>query len=136
MTYGFRNRWPRRPATLLERARFRRWESRLTRSARRDLSESRSLELPAAGRVSVPAADGRKLVLGGQYLRVPAGTRLRVDLDLEVLAEMATELRGRRSERFEPADRSALCHDEGRRSWRTSVPRVGMAFACINALIA
>jgi hypothetical protein len=40
--------------------------------------------------VSVPAAGGKKLLIGGQYLRVPAGTILRVDLDLEVSGDQAT----------------------------------------------
>ncbi|MGB5367228.1 MAG: hypothetical protein WBN14_13285, partial [Polyangiales bacterium] len=31
----------------------------------------------------------KKLLLGGQYLRVPGGTTVRVDLDLEILGEQS-----------------------------------------------
>jgi len=37
----------------------------------------------------VRASDGKKLLIGGQYLRVPAGTNLEVVLDLEVLGDEA-----------------------------------------------
>jgi hypothetical protein len=40
--------------------------------------------------ISVPVEGGKKLLIGGQYLRVPAGTLLRVDLDLEVAGDQAT----------------------------------------------
>ncbi len=64
--------------------------ARLTRSGLDDLSESGALQLLAEESVLVPADGGKKLLIGGQYLRVPAGTVLRVDLDLEVSGAGAT----------------------------------------------
>lgn len=61
--------------------------ARLTRSGRADMTQAGRIDLLTEEEVSVPAADGKKLLIGGQYLRVPAGTTLRVDLDLEVLGE-------------------------------------------------
>ena len=58
--------------------------ARLTRSGRRDMTEAGELNLWTGDAVSVPASEGKKLLIGGQYLRVPGGTTLRVDLDLEV----------------------------------------------------
>lgn len=63
--------------------------ARLTRSGRADMTRARSLDLLVAEQVSVPAADGKKLLIGGQYLRVPDRTVLRVDLDLEILGEQS-----------------------------------------------
>ena len=61
--------------------------ARLTRSGRPDLTGSPRMALLSEERVRVPAEDGKKLILGGQYLRVPAGTVVRVDFDLEVLGD-------------------------------------------------
>ncbi|MFW2389519.1 MAG: LTA synthase family protein, partial [Polyangiales bacterium] len=61
--------------------------ARLSRSGRSDLGRVGEVELLAEREVSVPAADGKKLLIGGQYLRVPAGATLRVNLDLEVIGE-------------------------------------------------
>ncbi|MGB5350331.1 MAG: LTA synthase family protein [Polyangiales bacterium] len=61
--------------------------ARLSRSGRADMTDAGGLDLLVAEQVSVPAADGKKLLIGGQYLRVPGGTTLRVDFDLEVLGE-------------------------------------------------
>ena len=61
--------------------------ARLSRSGRPDLGRSGELELIDERELSVPAADGKKLLIGGQYLRVPAGATLRVDFDLEVVGE-------------------------------------------------
>ncbi len=61
--------------------------ARLSRSGRADMTQAGALDLLVEEQVSVPAADGKKLLIGGQYLRVPGGTTLRVDLDLEVLGE-------------------------------------------------
>ncbi|MGB5547160.1 MAG: hypothetical protein WBM74_11375, partial [Polyangiales bacterium] len=61
--------------------------ARLTRSGRADMTQAGRIDLLTEEEVSVPAADGKKLLIGGQYLRVPAGTTLRVDFDLEVLGE-------------------------------------------------
>lgn len=58
--------------------------ARLTRSGRAAMTEAGTIRLISQDEVSVPAAEGKKLLIGGQYLRVPGGTRLRVDLDLEV----------------------------------------------------
>jgi arylsulfatase A-like enzyme len=64
--------------------------ARLTRSGRGDMTEAGVIDLLTEDAVSVPAAGGKKLLIGGQYLRVPAGTILRVDLDLEVSGDQAT----------------------------------------------
>jgi len=63
--------------------------ARRTRSGRGDMTEAGALELLISDVVSVPAAGGKKLLFGGQYLRVPGGTTLRVDLDLEVSGDAA-----------------------------------------------
>jgi hypothetical protein len=63
--------------------------ARLSRSGHADMTRAGAIDLLVAERVSVPAADGKKLLLGGQYLRVPGGTTLRVDLDLEILGEQS-----------------------------------------------
>ncbi len=59
--------------------------ARLTRSGRAALPSSETMVLTTADVVELPAADGKKLIAGGQYLRVPAGTALRVDFDLEAI---------------------------------------------------
>ncbi len=61
--------------------------ARLSRSGRADMTEAGGIDLLVEERVPVRAADGKKLLIGGQYFRVPGGTTLRVDLDLEVLGE-------------------------------------------------
>jgi arylsulfatase A-like enzyme len=58
--------------------------ARLTRSGRADMTHAGTIDLLTEETVSVPATEGKKLLVGGQYLRVPGGTTLRVDLDLEV----------------------------------------------------
>jgi hypothetical protein len=58
--------------------------ARLTRSGRADLGERGTLALLADERVRVRAEEGKKLLIGGQYLRAPAGSTLRVDVDLHV----------------------------------------------------
>jgi len=63
--------------------------ARLSRSGRADMTQAGGIDLLVAERVSVPAADGKKLLIGGQYLRVSGGTTLRVDFDLEVLGEQS-----------------------------------------------
>ncbi len=63
--------------------------ARLTRSASRTLAESGALKLLADPVVRVAASEGKKLLIGGQYLRVPAQTVLRVDLDLEIEGDHA-----------------------------------------------
>ena len=64
--------------------------ARLTRSGRPDMTEAGAIELLLEDSVSIPAIAGKKLLIGGQYLRVPAGTTLRVDLDVEVSGDAAT----------------------------------------------
>jgi arylsulfatase A-like enzyme len=64
--------------------------ARLTRSGRGDMTEVGVIDLLTEDAVSVPAVGGKKLLFGGQYLRVPAGTTLRVDLDIEVSGDHAT----------------------------------------------
>ena len=64
--------------------------ARRTRSGRGAMTEAGTIELLTADTLSVPVADGKKLLTGGQYLRVPGGTTLRVDLDLEVFGDQAT----------------------------------------------
>jgi len=67
--------------------------ARLTRSGRADLTAAGTIDLLVEEQVSVPAAEGKKLLIGGQYLRVPGGTTLRVDFDLEIVGnQTATEL--------------------------------------------
>ena len=63
--------------------------ARLTRSGRRDMTQTEALDLLAQEEITVRASDGKKLLIGGQYLRVPAGTNLEVVLDLEVLGDEA-----------------------------------------------
>ncbi len=63
--------------------------ARLTRSGRLAMTGEGTLALLDAKSVRVPAEDGKKLLIGGQYLRVPGGTALRVELDLEVEGEGA-----------------------------------------------
>jgi len=63
--------------------------ARLSRSGHADMTRAGAIDLLVAERVSVPAVDGKKLLLGGQYLRVPGGTTLRVDLDLEIFGEQS-----------------------------------------------
>ena len=64
--------------------------ARRTRSGRGDMTEAGALDLLTEDTVSVPASAGKKLLTGGQYLRVPGGATLRVDLDLEVSGDAAT----------------------------------------------
>lgn len=63
--------------------------ARLTRSSREALSESGTMMLLTDEQVHLRPGDGKKLLIGGQYLRVPGGTTVRVDLDLEVDGEGA-----------------------------------------------
>ena len=63
--------------------------ARLTRSGRVAMTTRVPLDLLVEKSLRVPAEDGKKLVIGGQYLRVPGGTTLRVDIDLEVVGEGA-----------------------------------------------
>jgi arylsulfatase A-like enzyme len=63
--------------------------ARLTRSGRSDLSDSGTLALLTESTVQVRAIDGKKLLVGGQYLRVPASSTLRIDIDLQVEGERA-----------------------------------------------
>ncbi len=58
--------------------------ARLTRSGRTDLSTSGPMSLMSSERVGLRVSEGKKILAGGQYLRVPADTRVRVDFDLEV----------------------------------------------------
>lgn len=58
--------------------------ARLTRSGRDDLSKAASLTLFTADEVKARVSEGKKLLAGGQYLRVPGGTVLDVRLDLQV----------------------------------------------------
>lgn len=58
--------------------------ARLTRSGRAEMDASETLALLVASEVSVAASEGKKLLIGGQYLRVPAGTILEVSFDIEV----------------------------------------------------
>jgi len=53
------------------------------------MTESEGIRLLTQDEVLVPAADGKKLLIGGQYLRVPGGTTLRIDLDLKVTGNQA-----------------------------------------------
>jgi hypothetical protein len=56
----------------------------MTRSGRAAMDASDGIALLAAEEVTIAASDGKKLLAGGQYLRVPAGTILSVTFDLEV----------------------------------------------------
>ncbi len=67
--------------------------ARLTRSGRPDMTASPGMALLSDETVHIPAQDGRKLIVGGQYLRVPAGTAVRVDFDLEVVADRTAAVR-------------------------------------------
>jgi hypothetical protein len=72
-----------RPATPRER-RILEEVARLSRSGRPEMTRVGALKLIEREEITIRAADGKKLIVGGQYLRVPAGTVLRVDFDLEV----------------------------------------------------
>lgn len=61
--------------------------ARLTRSGRDDMTSFPAIALLSEGDVLVPAKDGKKLILGGQYLSTPSDTVVRVDFDLEVNGE-------------------------------------------------
>lgn len=63
--------------------------ARLTRSGRGAMTEAGAIRLITQDQVAVRAVEGKKLLIGGQYLRVPGGTSIRVDLDLEVGGEQA-----------------------------------------------
>jgi hypothetical protein len=58
--------------------------ARMTRSGRGAMDASQPIALLVADEVNIPASDGKRLLAGGQYLRVPAGTVLSVVFDLEV----------------------------------------------------
>jgi hypothetical protein len=58
--------------------------ARLTRSGRSEMDASEEMTLLAKDEVIISASDGKKLLTGGQYLRVPAGTIVEVRFDLEV----------------------------------------------------
>jgi hypothetical protein len=61
--------------------------ARLTRSRESDVRDSRQIDLLIDRELPIPSSVGKKLLAGGQYLRVPAGTTLRVDFDLEVVGD-------------------------------------------------
>jgi arylsulfatase A-like enzyme len=63
--------------------------ARLTRSGRGDLSELGTLTLLSSPETQVRATEGKKLLIGGQYLRVPGGSTLQIELDLQVEGEGA-----------------------------------------------
>ena len=58
--------------------------ARLSRSGRADMSRSRAIALLTADEIVLRAKEGKKLLAGGQYLRVPGRTDLQVSFDLEV----------------------------------------------------
>jgi hypothetical protein len=58
--------------------------ARLTRSGRREMDASQSMRLLAKDEAIIAASEGKKLLTGGQYLRVSAGTVLEVRFDIEV----------------------------------------------------
>jgi hypothetical protein len=53
------------------------------------MTETEAIDLLTQEEVVVRASEGKKLLIGGQYLRVPAETNLEVALDLEVLGDGA-----------------------------------------------
>jgi arylsulfatase A-like enzyme len=102
--------------------------ARLSRSGRADMTQAGGLDLLVEERVTVRAADGKKLLIGGQYLRVPRGTTLRVDLDLDVLGEKSAVqlhqdvfLSGRLQ--FERKDFELRAGERWRLSYAIGVPR-------------
>ena len=56
----------------------------MTRSGRREMDASQSMTLLAKDEAIISASEGKKLLTGGQYLRVAAGTVLDVRFDIEV----------------------------------------------------
>ncbi len=64
--------------------------ARLTRSGRSEMPPSKPMTLLTNEEAVVPAEEGKKLLAGGQYLRVGEGTSLTVRFDLEVRGEGAT----------------------------------------------
>ena len=63
--------------------------ARLTRSGRAGLETSAGMALMRAEEIEIRAAEGKKLLAGGQYLRVPGGSVIRVDFDLEAVGDGA-----------------------------------------------
>ena len=63
--------------------------ARLTRSGRPEMTAAGAMTLLTADEVRITAGEGKKLLTGGQYLRVPAGTVLDVAFDAEVEGEGA-----------------------------------------------
>jgi hypothetical protein len=63
--------------------------ARLTRSGRAGLETAAGMALMRAEEIEIRAAEGKKLLAGGQYLRVPGGSVIRVDFDLEAVGDGA-----------------------------------------------
>ena len=61
--------------------------ARLSRSGRPALDHAEVIDLLVEDQISLSEVDGKKLLIGGQYLRTPAQTRVRVDLDVEAIGE-------------------------------------------------
>ena len=76
------------PATPRER-RLLAEVARLTRSGRTEMTGAEPMALLTAPESTLRAEEGKKLLAGGQYLRVAAGTSLGVRFDLEVQGEGA-----------------------------------------------
>jgi hypothetical protein len=92
------------------------------------MTKAEGLDLLIEERVTVRAADGKRLLIGGQYLRVPRGTTLRIDLDLDVLGEKSAVqlhqdvfLSGRLQ--FERKDFELRAGERWRLSYAIGVPR-------------
>ena len=58
--------------------------ARLTRSGRVELSSAEPMALLTSEEARLLPSEGKKLLAGGQYLRVPADSVVRVDFDIEV----------------------------------------------------
>jgi arylsulfatase A-like enzyme len=102
--------------------------ARATRSGQGTSRPPKVMGLLTASEVVVPAADGKKLLTGGQYLRIPAGTRLRVDFDLEVIGEDAElelqqDLFFNGHERFARDDQRVRSGERWQLSYQVDVPR-------------
>jgi hypothetical protein len=68
--------------------------ARLTRSGAPSMPHAPALRLLTSERVVISAGEGKKLLVGGQYLRVPAGASVFVRFDIEVEGDGAeVELR-------------------------------------------
>ena len=96
------------------------------------------MALLTADETEIPAWDGKKLLTGGQYLRVPAGSTIRVDFDLEVdgtdaEVELHQDVFLNGHERFARKNKRIHGGERWRLSYEIDVP--GSLKSCIRILV-